>query len=140
MIRELLRLSIKDWSPLIRRKHETLMSYSRRRAVTAELSAELEIERVTQATRHAVARYAMRKYPGRILNIVASKRYVAETVSDTRHAWPEFGGEGSKTVQVAATNSGHLLVTPHVEEVNEYLQAFLAEDTQHESTPLARVI
>ncbi|MGZ8405963.1 MAG: hypothetical protein ACXW38_09785, partial [Nitrospira sp.] len=75
-----------------------------------------------------------------ILNIVASKRHIARTGTDTRQVWPEFGGGGSKAVQVAATNSGQLLVTPHVEEVTKHLQAFLTEDTQNEPAPLASVI
>jgi hypothetical protein len=43
-------------------------------------------------------------------------------------------------VQVAAINSGQLLVTPHVEEVTKHLQAFLGEDTQNEPAPLTNVI
>ena len=74
----------------------------------------------------------MRKYPGRILNIVASKRKVAETVTDTRHGWEELGGKGSQTVQVAARDSGLLLTSPHVGEVSGHLQAFLTGRSQDE--------
>jgi len=102
-----------------------------------KLMAEFQVEQVTRATLQAVARYDVRKYPGRILNIVASKRHVARTVRDTRHVWPELGSEGSRTVQVAAINSGQLLVTPHVEEVTNHLQAFLVEDTNNNPRPLA---
>ena len=116
------------------------MSLSRTEAAHDELFVEFQVERVTRATLQAVARYDVRKYPGHILNIMASKRYVAQSVTDTRHVWPEFGGEGSRTVQVAASNSGQLLVTPHVEEVTKHLQAFLGEDTQNEPAPLANVI
>ena len=75
----------------------------------------------------------MRKYSGRILNIVASKRNIAETVTDTRHAWEELGGKGSQTVQVAARDSGLLLTSPHVGEVSRHLQAFLSGESQNES-------
>jgi hypothetical protein len=98
-----------------------------------ELFVEFQVERVTQSTRQAVARYAMRKYPGRILNIVASKRNVAETVTDTRSVWEELGGGGSQTVQVGARDSGLLLTSPHVGEVSGHLQAFLAGESQNES-------
>lgn len=139
-IRRLFSLPIKDWSSFIKHKHERLKSLSRSETPHDDLAANFQVERVTRATLQAVARYAVRKYPGRILNIVASKRHVAETVTDTRHVWPEFGGGGSKAVQVAATNSGQLLVTPHVEEVTKHLRAFLAEDTHNKSAPLANVI
>jgi amino acid adenylation domain-containing protein len=133
----LFRLPIKDWSPFIRRKRERLMSLSRTVAGNEELLANFQVSRVTRATLQAVARYDARKYPGRILNIVASKRYVARTMTDTRHVWPEFGGGGSKSVQVEALNAGHLLTTPHVEEVTKHIQAFLVEDTQNKPHPLA---
>ena len=131
-IHVLLRMSIKDWRPFIQRKTERLMSFLRNRTVEDELFVEFQVERVTQSTRQAVARYAIRKYPGRILNIVASKRNVAETVTDTRYVWTELGGGGSQTVQVAATDSGRLLTSPHVGEVSGHLQAFIAGGAQDE--------
>ncbi len=143
IIRALFRLPIQDWRPFIQSKLERLRSLSQTPDDNDELLVEFRVERVTQATRQAVARYAIRKYPGRILNIVASKRYVARTVTDTRHVWPEFGDERSKTVQVPAINSGHLLTAPHVEEVTQHLLAFLGEDTQdtqNDPAPLANVI
>jgi thioesterase domain-containing protein/acyl carrier protein len=132
-IHVLLRMSIKDWRPFVQRKCERLMSFLQNRTVMDELFVEFQVERVTQSTRQAVARYAMRKYPGRILNIVASKRNVAETVTDTRSVWEELGGGGSQTVQVGARDSGLLLTSPHVAEVSGHLQAFLAGESQNES-------
>jgi len=139
-IPRLVRFPVKDRVSFLQRKCKKLMSLSQPNAAKDELFVEFQVERVTRATLQAVARYDVRKYPGHILNIVASKRYVAQSVTDTRHVWPDFGGEGSKTVQVAAINSGQLLVTPHVEEVTKHLQAFLGEDTQNEPAPLANVI
>jgi amino acid adenylation domain-containing protein len=139
-IRALFHLPIKDWSPFIQHKHERLKSLSRSETGNDELFANFQVSRVTRSTLQAVARYAIRKYPGRILNIVASKRNIARTVTDTRQVWPQFGGGGSKAVQVAASNSGQLLVTPHVEEVTKHLQTFLGEDTHNEPAPLANVI
>jgi len=72
----------------------------------------------------------VRKYPGRILNIMASKRNVAKTVIDTRHVWAELGGGGTQTLHIPAADSGLLLTPPHVGEVSERLQAFLAVDDQ----------
>ena len=129
-IRVLLRMPMKDWRPFVQRKRERLMSFLQRRTTEDELFVEFQVERVVQSTRQAVARYAVRKYPGRILTIVASKRNVAKTVIDTRYAWEELGGGGSRTVHIAAADSGLLLTPPHVEEVSGHLQAFLAVDAQ----------
>jgi thioesterase domain-containing protein/acyl carrier protein len=132
-IHVLLRIPIKDWKSFIQRKSESLMSFLRTRTTENELFVEFQVERVMQSTRQAVARYTVRKYPGRILNIVASKRNVAETVTDTRNVWVELGAGGSETVHVAAADSGLLLTSPHVEDVTEHLQAFLAVDAQDET-------
>jgi thioesterase domain-containing protein/acyl carrier protein len=132
-IHVLLRMSVKDWLPFIQRKSERLLSFLQSKTGEDDLYVEFQVERVTQSTRQAVARYAMRKYSGRILNIVASKRNIAETVTDTRHAWEELGGKGSQTVQVAARDSGLLLTSPHVGEVSRHLQAFLSGESQNES-------
>ncbi|MGQ0556749.1 MAG: amino acid adenylation domain-containing protein [Nitrospiraceae bacterium] len=139
-IPKLARLPVKDWLSVLQHRCKRLMSLSQTNAANDQLFLEFQVEQVTRATLQAVARYDVRKYPGHILNIMASKRYVAQSVTDTRHVWPDFGGEGSKTVQVAAINSGQLLVTPHVEEVTKHLQAFLGEDTQGNPAPLANVI
>ena len=129
-IHVLSRMPMKDWRPFVQRKRERLMSFLQRRTTEDELFVEFQVERVVQSTRQAVARYAVRKYPGRILTIVASKRNVAKTVIDTRYAWEELGGGGSRTVHIAAADSGLLLTPPHVEEVSGHLQAFLAVDAQ----------
>jgi hypothetical protein len=94
---------------------------------------ELQVERVTQATFHAVARYAVHPYRGRLLNIVASKRRVVESAVDTRFVWAELAGGGSQVVEVAAEDSGLLFSSPHVEEVSGHLQAFLAAEAQDET-------
>jgi len=129
----LLRMPMKDWRPFVQRKRARLLSFLRSRTVEDELLVEFQGERVVQSTRRAVARYAVRKYPGHILNIVASKRNIAKTVVDTRYAWEELGGGGCKTVLVGATDSGLLLTPPHVEDVTAHLRAFLAVDGQHET-------
>jgi acyl carrier protein len=137
-IPRLLRLPVQDWIPHLRRKSKRLMSLSRTDASHNELMVEFQIEHVTRATLQAVARYNVRKFPGPILNIVASKRDVARSTTDTRHIWPEFGGEGSKTVQVPAIDSGQLLVTPHIEEVMTHLRALHMDDPHnHPQGPLA---
>ena len=132
-IHMLLRMPMKNWRPFVQRKRERLMSFLQRRTTEDELFVEFQVERVVQSTRQAVARYAVRKYPGRILTIVASKRNVAKTVIDTRYVWEDFGGGGSRTVHIAAADSGLLLTPPHVEEVSRHLQAFLAVDAQDET-------
>ena len=139
-IPSLVRLPIKDWIPFLQLKCKRLVSVTKAEANHDELLTEFQVERVTRATLQAVARYDVRKYPGRILNIVASKRYVAGSVRDTREVWPEFGGEGSKTVKVAAINAGDLLNFPHVEDVTQHLLGFFPKDSLRHPIPLAKVV
>jgi amino acid adenylation domain-containing protein len=119
------RMSTKDWLPFVQRKCENFSSFLQRRS-TDDGQRELQIERMEQAMFHAVARYTVHKYPGRILNIVASKR----NVRDTRYVWTELAGGGCQTLEVAALRTGDLLVSPHVEEISSHVQRFLATDSE----------
>ena len=129
-IHTLLHMPMKDWRPFIQRKRKRLLSFLRNRTTEDELFVEFQVERVMRSTRQAVARYAVRKYPGRILNIVASKRDVARTVKDTRHVWEELGGNGTQTLHIPAADSGLLLTPPYLGELSEHLQSFLAVDAR----------
>jgi len=135
----LLRTPLKDWAPFLQLKTNRLVSMLQGETTEEEIrmedtrDTERQVERVTLATFHAVARYAVHSYSGRLLNIVASKRSVAESVVDTRRVWADLAGGGSQTVEVGAKNSGLLFRSPHVEEVSGHLQAFLAVDAQDET-------
>jgi len=121
---ELRRMPMKDWLPVVQRKCEKFSSVFRR--PTENELRERQIKRMEQAMFRAVAHYTVRKYPGRILNIVASKR----NVRDTRYAWTELAGGGCQTLDVAAVRTGDLLVSPHVEEISSHVQRFLAAGSQ----------
>ncbi len=118
------RMPMKDWLPVVQRKCEKFSSVFRR-STENELRAR-QIKRMEQAMFRAVARYTVRKYPGRILNIVAAKR----NIRDTRYVWTELAGGGCQTLDVAVFRTGDLLVSPHVEEVSSYVQRFLAAGSQ----------
>jgi hypothetical protein len=75
----------------------------------------------------AAARYTMRTYPGRILNIVASKRITAQ---DTRYAWRELALGGCRTINVGAGGMLGLLASPYVEEVSSHIQRFISDNSQ----------
>ena len=124
-VQTLRRMPMKDWLPFVQRRCEKFSSFLRRRSTENEL-IELQIERMEQAMFHAVARYTVRKYPGRILNIVASKR----GVRDSRYVWTELAGGGCQTLDVAAVRTGDLLVSPHVEDISSHVQRFLAVGSQ----------
>jgi len=135
----LLRTPLRKWASFLRLKAQRTLSVVQAAATEGEKhrtdtrDTEWQVERVTQATFHAVARYVVDSYPGRLLNIVASKRHVAEAVVDTRHMWAELAGGESHTVHVGAADSGLLFSSPHVEDVAKHVQAFLAADAQGET-------
>jgi hypothetical protein len=122
------RTPAKDWLPFLQRKCEKLSALLRSRS-TENGQRELEIERLEQAMFQAVAHYTVRNYPGRILNIVASKR----NLRDSRYAWTDVAAEGCQTVDVAAMRTGDLLVSPHVEEISSQIQHFIAAGS-HDKT------
>ena len=135
----LLRTPLKDWVSFLRHKGQRALSVVQEAATEEEKGmadtreSEWQVERVTQATFHAVARYAVHAYPGHLLNIVASKRHIAESAIDTRYMWAELAGGESQTVRVGAADSGLLFSSPHVEDVAKHVQAFLAADGQGET-------
>ena len=84
---------------------------------------------VTYATFHAAARYDLKPYRGRLLNVIASRRPLADPAVDTRLAFSAAAGDGSRTVTVAAEDSGRLFVSPHVQELARHLAGFLNGNT-----------
>lgn len=135
----LFRTPLKDWVWFLRHKGQRALSVVQKvvteeaKGVADTREAEWQVERVTQATFHAVAHYAVYAYPGRLLNIVASNRHIAESAIDTRYMWTELAGGESQTVLVGAADSGLLFSSPHVEDVARHVQAFLAADGQGET-------
>ena len=85
----------------------------------------MQVERVTTATFHAVAHYEVQRYPGTLLNCIASERAVTDGVHDTRHEWPQLAENGSATVSIAAGDSGRLFVSPHVEDLAGHIQRYV---------------
>jgi thioesterase domain-containing protein len=69
-------------------------------------------DRVTSATFYAVSRYQPQPYSGRLLNIIAYARPLANSTQDTRLAWSELALRGSQTVYMSADDSGRLFVPP----------------------------
>lgn len=135
-MRALLQTPLKDWASFLRQKGQRALSIVQGEVTEMEQNVldsrevQWQVERVTQATFYAVARYAVQACRGRLLNIVASKRHVAEPASDTRCMWTELAGSESQNVEVGATDSGLLFSSPHVEEVSRHIKAFLAAGDQ----------
>jgi thioesterase domain-containing protein len=87
-------------------------------------------DQVSYATFHAAARYEFKPYPGCLLNIIASRRPVVDAALDTRLAFTEAAAKNSRTVSIAAEDSGRLFISPHVQELARHLQEFWSSETQ----------
>jgi amino acid adenylation domain-containing protein len=83
---------------------------------------------VTYATFHAAARYDFKPYPGRLLNVIASLRPLADPAQDTRLRFSAAAAKGSRVVTVATEDSGRLFVPPHVQDLARHLKAFWGSD------------
>jgi len=128
----LVRTPPKDRVPFLRIKAKRLMTFlqggtteEERRTVEA-WGMGLQVERLTEATFQAVAHYEVQRYPGTLLNCIASKRPIPDGTRDTRNELPLLAESGSETVHIPAENSGHLFVSPNVEELAGHIQRYLA--------------
>jgi hypothetical protein len=126
-------LSSKEKVALMKFKAKQLMIFMQGGTTEEEIRTEearetgLQVERVTTATFHAVAHYAVQRYPGRLLNCIASRRAVQAGTHDTRHEWPQLAESGSETVSISAGDSGRLFVSPYVEDLAGHIQQYLAK-------------
>ncbi len=126
-------LSSKEKMSLMKFKTKQLMIFLQGGRTEEEIRTEearetgLQVERVTTATFHAVAHYAVQRYPGRLLNCIASRRAVQAGTRDTRHEWPQLAENGSETVSISAGDSGRLFVSPYVEDLAGHIQQYLAK-------------
>ena len=122
---ELRRMPIHNWFQVLKYNSSLLLSRLRKPAPTEP--GDLRFNHMRLAMFRAAARYAMRRYPGHILNIVASKRIMEQ---DTRRVWSELAAGGCRTVEVAAQRTTDLVFSPHVEEVTSHIQRYIAECSQ----------
>lgn len=133
-------LPVSQWGKFIRHKLAAAlhMVHAHTGAVTQD--RDIILDRVSQATFHAVATYRTTAYAGTLLNIIASCRVIREGVTDTRTIWEELAQGHASTVQVPAENSGRLFVTPHVEVVADVLRGYLDERRQEDATGVRHLI
>ncbi|HJT20927.1 MAG TPA: amino acid adenylation domain-containing protein [Nitrospira sp.] len=127
-LRTMIRQPMSQWWSTVVRKTGVLASLLTQTAAHHIEDTDFQIQRLTQATFLAVARYRVRSFGGTVVNIVASRRRVDDVIPDTRHRWPHLGGQGSFTVHIPAEDSGRLFVSPHVEELAARLQPLIHRD------------
>jgi amino acid adenylation domain-containing protein len=117
--------SVRDWPKYGWKKFRTLWHTLWEVDETSQPEYLPYRDYVTYATFHAAARYDFKPYRGRLLNVVASQRPLADPSLDTRLAFTDAAAEGSRTVTVAAEDSGRLFVSPHVQVLAGHLSTFL---------------
>jgi thioesterase domain-containing protein/acyl carrier protein len=130
----IVRLPIHEWWPNLVQKMKVLLSLLTQSVTERVQDMDFQVQRLTQATLLAVARYCVQRFPGRIINIVASRRKVDEVIPDTRHRWQHLGNKNSCTLHIPAEDSGRLFVSPHVEELAGHLQHYLQPETKDKSS------
>jgi thioesterase domain-containing protein len=128
-MRLLKEYSLRDWPKHGWKKFRALWHTMWEVDETSQPDHLLYRDYVTYATFHAAARYDFKPYQGRLLNVIASRRPLADPTLDTRLAFSEAATEGSRTVTVAAEDSGRLFVSPHVQVLARHLSTFLNGDT-----------
>jgi len=121
-IRSIARLPLREWWTTVVRKTQVALSLFSQSLTDHIQDRDFQVQRLTEATLLAVARYRVQPTTARVVNVVASNRHVEDVIPDTRHRWQELGGELSSTVHIPAEDSGRLFVSPFVEELAAHLQ------------------
>ncbi|MFI4931372.1 MAG: amino acid adenylation domain-containing protein, partial [Burkholderiales bacterium] len=113
VLRTLAALPLRRWPSILRR------AWFGARLVDGALEESLAgndylADRVVAATFEAVATYDARPFGGRLLNVIAASRPLANTTLDTRREWGALARQGAHSVEMPAEDSGQLFVAPHV--------------------------
>jgi hypothetical protein len=124
------QLPRRDWSTFILGKLKKVGAVLSGKTQATLRESAFDVERVKQATFLAVSRYEAKAYPGRLLNVIASKRPMAESTLDTRTIWGRIAQADSRTVYLPAEDSGRLFVSPHVEELTRHLAQYVTEESE----------
>jgi thioesterase domain-containing protein len=124
-IRNISRLPMKKWWATVVRKTQVMLSLFSQSLTDHIQDRDFQVQRLTEATLLAVARYRVQSTSAQLVNVVASNRHVDAAIPDTRHRWQELGARSSCTVHIPAEDSGRLFVSPFVEELAGHLQSYL---------------
>ena len=120
---------MKKWSTFFQGKLKKLSAVLSGNVQETLRDSTFDVERVKQATFLAVSRYEARAYRGSLLNVIASKRPIAESTLDTRAIWGTLAQNDSQAIYIPAEDSGRLFVSPHVEELTRHLIQYMTEES-----------
>lgn len=129
-IRSLSRLPISEWWMTLTRKTQVALSLFSQSLTDHIQDRDFQVQRLTEATLLAVARYRVEPTGAQVVNVVASNRHVDDVIPDTRHRWQELGAGSSCTVHIPAEDSGRLFVSPFVEELAGHLHDYLQKSPE----------
>ncbi len=124
-LRSLSQLPMKVWWETLTRKTQVALSLFSQSLTDHIQDRDFQVQRLTEATLLAVARYRVQPTAAQVVNVMASNRHVDDVIPDTRHRWQELGAGSSCTVQIPAEDSGRLFVSPFVEELAGHLHTYL---------------
>jgi hypothetical protein len=127
VLRTLVALPLRRWPSVLRR------AWFQARLVDGALEESLAgndylSDRVVAATFEAVATYDPPPFDGRLLNVIAASRPVADSTIDTRREWESLARGGASSVELPAKDSGRLFVAPHVEPLAELLRQHVGHE------------
>lgn len=123
-VRALARLPARQWLAFVRRRFEQATVLLDRGLTETLAASTYHSESVVRSTLKAVAAYRPSRYPGRLLNLVATRRPLEPGTEDTRRSWEGLATETSQAVFLPAEDSGRLFISPHVEALALHLEGF----------------
>ncbi len=129
-IRSISRLPFSEWWMTLTRKTQVALSLFSQSLTDHIQDRDFQVQRLTEATLLAVARYEVQPTSAQVVNVVASNRHVDDVIPDTRHRWQDLGAGSSCTVHIPAEDSGRLFVSPFVEELAGHLNSYLQKSPE----------
>ncbi len=127
-VRTLRDVDLIRWPGFIQSKFASLYSYLGSKVGLSRPRAGVNAERVSAFTQVAISHYSVSRYDGPLLNITASEWPFEFNEEDTRVRWLERAGTTSKSVAIAARNSGRMFYPPHVTELVSVIAAHVRSE------------
>ena len=116
-VRTLRDVDVIRWPGFISSKFASLYGYLGSKMGLARPRAGVNAERVSAFTQLAIKHYSVSRYRGSLLSVTASEWPFEFNEEDTRVRWLERADPSSKSVAIAARNSGRMFYPPHVTEL-----------------------
>jgi thioesterase domain-containing protein/acyl carrier protein len=124
-VRTLASLPVRRWGEFLKSKARRTAALFESKPNEIHADGTYASARLISSTFSAVARYELRTFSGKLLNITAGKRPMTRGAKDLRKVWSERRGGTTESIVIDAEDSGRLFHSPHVERLAGAISGYL---------------